>query len=103
VIIIRSKQGVLIRLTQERWQHIVRRHPEIEGQKERVLETVASPDCIQRGDMGTLLGAKRYLQTPLTEKFLVVIYKELSSNDGFILTAYFTAELSTRRSIIWSR
>ncbi|MDI6794815.1 MAG: hypothetical protein QME81_18445, partial [bacterium] len=46
MLIIRSRNSVPIRLTQERWQHILHRHPEMETQCERVLETVAGPDII---------------------------------------------------------
>ncbi len=48
MLIVRSQNGVPIRLTEERWQHIVHRHPEMDDQRERVLETVAEPDMIQK-------------------------------------------------------
>ena len=60
-------------------------------QRERVLETLGKPDIIQRGDFGELLALRFFKQTPLTSKFLVVVYKEVSADDGFILTAYFTS------------
>ena len=41
MLVIRSKNGVPIRLTEERWGHVGRRHPEMSDQKDRVLETVA--------------------------------------------------------------
>jgi len=101
MIVIVSKNGVAIRLTQERWRHIVGRHPELRKQKDKVLQTLTSPDLVQEGDLGTLLSAKLFARTPLTEKFLVVIYRELGDTDGFVLTAYFTKELSKRRRILW--
>jgi len=101
MIVIVSKNGVAIRLTQERWRHIVGRHPELRKQKDKVLQTLTSPDLVQEGDLGTLLSAKLFPRTPLTEKFLVVIYRELGDTDGFVLTAYFTKELSKRRRILW--
>ena len=73
------------------------------SQKEEVLQTVDSPDVVQTGDFDTLLAAKHFSQTPLTEKFLVVVYRELGHADGFILTAYFTNELSKRRKTVWRR
>ena len=51
MLIVRALSGVPIRLTEERWQHIVRRHPEMADQRERVLETLAEPDIIQQGDL----------------------------------------------------
>jgi hypothetical protein len=35
---------------------------------------------------GTLIAVKHYLKTPLTEKYCCVVYRELSEDEGFILT-----------------
>jgi hypothetical protein len=103
MLIVRSRNGVPIRLTQERWQHIVHRHPEMDDQRERVLETVAEPDMIQQGDFGELLAIRFWHGTPLTSKFLVAAYREVSPDDGFIITAYLTNRPSARRAVIWKR
>jgi hypothetical protein len=50
--IVYSRRGVPIRLTGERWQHILERHPEMAGFQEQVLETVSELDLIQEGDYG---------------------------------------------------
>jgi hypothetical protein len=103
MITIYSKNNVSVRLTDERWAHIIRRHPEMKDQKGRVLETVENPDYILEGDYEELLAVRFFKETPLTQKFLVVIYKEVSEYDGFIVTAYFTRKPSTYRRIIWKR
>jgi hypothetical protein len=103
MLIVLSRNGVPVRLTEERWQHIVRRHPEMDDQRERVLETVAEPDMIQQGDFGELLAVRFYPDTLLASKFLVVAYREVSPEDGFILTAYLTSRPSARRVAIWKR
>ena len=104
MLIVRSRNGVPVRLTEERWQHIVRRHKEMVDQRERILETAAEPDMIQQGDFGELLAIRFYQQTPLTSKFLVVVvYQEISPEDGFILTAYLTSRPSARRVTVWKR
>jgi len=103
MLIIRSHNQVPIRLTDERWEHIVLRHPEMDGQRERVLETLGKPDMIQEGDFGELLALRFFTQTPLTSKFLVVVYKEVSSDDGFILTAYFMSRSAAGRRTIWKQ
>ena len=37
-------------------------------------------------------------------KFLVVVYKEISEKDGFIITAYFTSKMRLEREVIvWQR
>ena len=48
MLIVRSHNGVPIRLTEERWQHVMHRHPDMETQREQVLETLAESDMIQR-------------------------------------------------------
>ena len=37
MLIVRSHNGVPVRLTEERWHHIVGRHPEMDNQRERVV------------------------------------------------------------------
>lgn len=103
MLIVLSRNGVPVRLTEERWQHIVRRHPEMDDQRERVLQTVAESDMIQKGDFGELLAVRSYQDTPLTSKFLVVAYREVGPEDGFILTAYLTRRPSARRVAMWKR
>ena len=44
---------------------------------------------------------KIFDETPLTKKYLVVVYRELSKEDGFVITAYFTSKPSKRREILW--
>jgi hypothetical protein len=103
MIIVKSKNNVLLRLTKERWNHIVLRHPEMDGQKDQVLETVADPDLIQQGDFGGLIAIRFYDKTPLTSKHLVVIYKEVADTDGFIISAYYATKPSERRNTVWKR
>lgn len=76
MLIAYSQNGVPVRLTAERWRHITQRHPEMVDQRERVLETLTEPELIQQGDYGVLLAIRSYLQTPLTSKHLVVVYRE---------------------------
>ncbi len=101
MLIVRSRNEVPIRLTEERWMHIRARHPEMENFREAVLETLAEPEIIQQGDYGELLAIRFYRKTPLSSKYLIVIYREVNLNDGFILTAYLTTRPSDRRTTIW--
>ena len=78
-------------------------HPELDGQREAVLETVAEPECILQGDYGEILAARFYRGTLLGDKYLVVAYREVNDTDGFILTAYYTRRLSTQRETLWKR
>ncbi len=93
-----SSNGVPIRLTEERWFHIVENHDDLAGHYDDVLDTVESPDFILRGFGGALIAVKVVAR----RKYLAVIYKELGRSDGFIITAYFTSRIS-RRSILWRK
>ena len=66
--IVQSHNSVPIRLTEERWQHIVRRHPEMATSQESILETISQPAQIQEGDYGTRMAIRFYAKTPLTSK-----------------------------------
>jgi len=101
--IIKSMGGVPIRLTPERLEHIERRHPEMAGEENRVLETVSSPDFNQEGDGDTLIAVRHYEKTPLTEKYCCVVYCELNENDGFIITAYFSTRPASWRNVVWKQ
>jgi len=93
-----SVNGVPIRLTDERWEHIVYRRPEMASFIEAVLEAVGNPEYILRGYKGALiavthLGGRSYLN---------VVYRELSKMDGFIITARIAGHLD-KSKIRWRR
>jgi hypothetical protein len=58
MLIVRSRNSVPVRLTEERWLHIRNRHPEMRDQRHRVLETLVAPEMIQEGDFGELLAVR---------------------------------------------
>ena len=96
----RSILGKTIRLPEERWVHIVERHPEMAGSMEDVLLAVAMPDFALMGGDDELLAATYHFQ----EKLLVVVYRE-DENDGFIITAWFTRKTDKllKRKILWQK
>lgn len=96
-----SQNGVPRRLTEERWFHIVENHDDLAGHYEDVLETVEDPDVILQGDAGALVAvvAARRLAV---RRHLAVVYKELTADDGFVVTAYVTRRLA-RRTVVWRR
>ena len=102
VLIINSHSGIPVRLTEERWNHIVCGHPEMLDCREEVLETLADPDMIQQGDFGELLAIREYRKLK-PGRFTVVVYRETCPDDGFVLTAYLTDRPSSRRRVIWKR
>jgi hypothetical protein len=50
-----SKNGVPIRLTDERWAHIMEVHGELAGLRLEIVETIANPTEIFAGNHGELL------------------------------------------------
>ena len=90
-----SVSGVPIRLTAERWRHISEGHPDLANKHGDILAAIRSPDLVQEGDFGTLLAAKRE-----DDLYLVVVYRELSPSDGFVVTAYRARRLR-QRNVIW--
>jgi DNA integrity scanning protein DisA with diadenylate cyclase activity len=100
--IVISKNGVPVRITNERLRHIFKNHPELASEANQILETIKNPDVILEGDFGELLAAKLFRESPVSKnKYLVVAYKEINQVDGFVLTAYFARRLSKRRKILW--
>ena len=51
--IVISKAGVPVRLTEERWFHIVENHDDLAGYYDQVLEAVEDPDFVCK-DMAAL-------------------------------------------------
>ena len=98
-----SKNYVPIRLTSERWHHITIGHPEIADYYYEILETIESPELIYSGDNDAKI-AIRNIQDRL-DKFVVVVYKELNVNDGFIITAYFSNNKQEfkKKNILWKQ
>ena len=100
-----SQNNVWVRLTYERWGHITESHDYMSGLHESVLETLNNPDAIVPGWRGELLALKHFPETPITEKDLVVAYREVSARDGFVITALLTSKVEKvkARGMIWQR
>ena len=98
-----SKNNVPIRLTPERWQHITTGHPEIADFYFEILETIENPKTIYEGKEGGLIAVSYTLEQ--LSKFVVVIYKELSGVDGFVITAYISnkEEKFERKKLVWEQ
>jgi len=99
---VRSKNGVPIRLTIERWIHITEEHSEMAGYYFEVLETLENPETIYEGKLGEYIAIRKVQK----EKHIVVIYKELDKNDGFVITAFLTKkkkQFEKRRKKLWQQ
>jgi hypothetical protein len=93
-----SINNVPIRLTDERWDHIVDRKPNMASFIDTVLDAVEDPEYILRGHKGTLIAVVHLGE----RSYLNVVYRELSQTDGFIITARIETQLH-KSKIIWRR
>jgi len=84
--IVKSKNNVSIRLTEERWFHITEEHSEMAGYYFEVLETVEEPEAIFEGKEGECIAVREVEKG----KYVVVVYRELSKEDGFVIIAFLT-------------
>jgi hypothetical protein len=91
-----SVENVPIRLTRERWFHIVENHNDLAGCYDDVLHTVEEPNLVLRGYNGSLIAVRGYGR----RGYLQVVYRQLSEYDGFIITAYFSSKIN-RKQIVW--
>jgi hypothetical protein len=93
-----SKNGVPIRLTDERWAHIIEEHGELADLRQEVPHTVAEPERIVEGKAEELLALRELADG----KLLVVVYRKLI-NDGFVITAFSTRKLRSfeKRKQVW--
>ena len=91
-----SLNGVVVRLTAERWWHIVENHDELAGYADDVLETIENPQLILRGHAGSLVAVRNYGRN----RYLMVVYREVSADDGFVVTAFFTQRVD-RNKALW--
>lgn len=91
-----SINSVPIRLTEERWDHIVSNKPYMASYYDHLFEAIERPAYILRGHSGTQVA----IMTLGRQGYLHVVYRELNQNDGFIITAFISEKLN-RSAIIW--
>lgn len=73
------------------------------GQTDKIKDALSNPDIIVRSrtDSNVEMFYKHYPSTPVTEKFLCVIVKNLIE-DLFIITVYFTDTIK-KGEILWKK
>ncbi len=95
-IIFKDEAGVEITLTQERWDHIVSRHPEVKAYYPSFSEVIKSPDVIigSRIRKETELYHKKY-----DEYFLILV---VDKKKKFIVTAYLSSNVKIG-DVVWKK
>jgi len=84
-----SVNGVPIRLLAERWSYL-------NACCDDVLATVERPDFVLRGGLSTQVAVRRMAG----ERFLTVTYRELSSCEGFVISASVASNVE-ERAVVW--
>lgn len=70
------------------------------GYYDEIVSVLEEPDYIIKGYKGALIALRRFIK----DKFLAVVYKEVSKEDGFVITAYRTSKLKLEKEvIIWQK
>ena len=90
---VKSKSGAQIRLTEKQWKHIIATRPQLEEFQEEILKSVEHPDEVYapppriKPQLHAVKKFKRLRDVGLSEN-LVVVYRELTPKEGFIITAF---------------
>ncbi len=95
-------KGRAIRLTDERWKHILE-HPEMAEQRQRLMETLSSPEVIVTTVKDETIHAyhRFYKETPVTSKYMIVAVK-IVDEDAFVVTAFYSSR-QKKGKVIWQQ
>ncbi len=95
----------IIRLSNERIQHIKENHPELAFNDllEKISETLQSPEVIlsSTSDETVELFYKYFFKTPVGDKWLCIVVKNLQT-DFFVITLYYTDSIK-KGNEVWKR
>ena len=70
------------------------------GYYHEVLECVKNPDAVYKGNYGELIGIKEIQEG----RHIVAVYKELTSEDGVVITSFTTKKKQfERRRKLWEK
>ncbi len=86
--------NVPIRLTDERWVHIVENHDEMAGYYEDVLAVIEDPEYVLRGHGGSLIAARGYGKA----RYLMEFTESFQPTTDFLLPPISPVNLSERGS-----
>lgn len=92
-----DKTGRKIKLNKKQWaSQIIRRHPQISSEKDKLIETLQNPDKIidpMQLDPNKRFYYKHYKDRLSSNKFIRVIVKYLNGH-GFIISAQFVPKIT---------
>ena len=94
--------GDEIELTDERWSHIIKEHPEVELHKRSIGEVLNDPEYVKRSIRDReVLPYYRYYPNILVGKYLLIVVRK-GIKRSFILTCYIADEVR-KGETLWER
>ncbi len=100
VLKVTSRADRQIRLTEVQWDHMTSRHPEVNGQEDKISETLEDPDFIYHSLKEENYHYLKYFEdTPVTKKYLLIIAKHLNK-EGFVITGFFLSRIKTSDKVL---
>ncbi|MEK6963802.1 MAG: hypothetical protein AABX70_05205 [Nanoarchaeota archaeon] len=86
---VNDKTGRIIYLTEERWRHILFKHPNLISELETIKRTLLYPSCILQDPRNLSIHSYFGHCKNKPEPFLAVVVKYING-EGFILTSFYT-------------
>src|SRR3989344_925484 len=86
-----DKTGRKIHLTNERWRHIIIKHPDIAGKAEEVKRLLEKPDLTTPHKFDDNM--KNYYKYNKKDKNYLLVSVKYLNGDGFVATAFYTTKI----------
>ena len=88
-----DKSNRKVHLSDERWKHIKKKHPEIQD-FDQIKETIEKPDKVTfySYDETIYYFYKYYKNRPAPKKYFLIVVKYLNG-EGYVATAYFVGKI----------
>lgn len=89
--------GISFHLSDERWQHIISRHPELKNRKQDIQNVLLDPDLIIKTSRDPMVMI--YHQNEGTRYYLAIV---AHIEKRFIITAFITDKIKMGK-IVWKK
>lgn len=89
--------GFAVRTTQQYWDLIQRKHPEVIGKEIEVQNCLRQPEQIRRSNQDQAVYLFYVGQPPYS---LVVVAKQLTKEEGFVITSYLSDKVK-EGDLVW--
>lgn len=98
IFVEKEKSGEIIRLTDERWQHIIIRHPEVKNHLSKIKSTIKNPEIIIKNFYNQ--DEKYYHRYFKSLKNYLIVIIELKKK--FVITAFISRK-PKKGKILWKK